>query len=120
MAETGLSVVLYLAARVPPLRRLPEFFLDVLGLVNDKEVSDHHALIPTLELKRRGCLRCLWRAQYPLLLAYCAMCGGGAVYEVVTAAFDCGGHTFTAKGKQAAFPGWRTSRRCSVPPRRSS
>ena len=51
MAETA-SVVLHLAARVPPFDACPEFFPDVLALVNDKEVSDHHALIPTLELEK--------------------------------------------------------------------
>ena len=29
------------------------------------------------------------------------------MYEAVTAAFDCGGHTFTAKGKQVLSQGWR-------------
>ena len=29
------------------------------------------------------------------------------VYEVVTATFDCGGHAFTAKGKQVLSQGWR-------------
>ena len=28
-------------------------------------------------------------------------------YEAVTAIFDCGGHTFTAKGKQVLSQGWR-------------
>ena len=51
MAETA-SVVLHLAARVPPFDACLEFFPDVAALVNDKEVSDHHALIPTLELEK--------------------------------------------------------------------
>ena len=51
MTETA-SVVLHLAARVPPFDACPKFFPDVLALVNDKEVSDHHALIPTLELEK--------------------------------------------------------------------
>ena len=51
MAETA-SVVLHLAARLPPFDACPEFFPDVAALVNDKGVSDHHALIPTLELEK--------------------------------------------------------------------
>ena len=36
------------------------------------------------------------------------MCIGGAyVYEAVTATFDCGGHSFTAKGKRILAEGWR-------------
>lgn len=51
MAETA-SVVLHLAAQVPPFDACPESFPDVLALVNDKEVSDHHAILPTLELEK--------------------------------------------------------------------
>ena len=29
------------------------------------------------------------------------------VYETVTATFDCGGHSFTAKGKHILSEGWR-------------
>ena len=29
------------------------------------------------------------------------------VYEAVTAIFDCGGHSFTAKGKRILSEGWR-------------
>ena len=29
------------------------------------------------------------------------------MYEEVTAAFDCGGHSFTAKGKRNLSEGWR-------------
>ena len=29
------------------------------------------------------------------------------MYEAVTAAFDCGGHTFTAKGRRILSEGWR-------------
>ena len=45
-----------------------------------------------------------------LLLVCCKLLCAAAepfVYEAVTAAFDCGGHTFTAKGKQVLSQGWR-------------
>ena len=29
------------------------------------------------------------------------------MYEAITAAFDCGGHSFTAKGKRILSEGWR-------------
>ena len=109
MAETA-SVVLHLAARVPPFDACPEFFPDVLGLVNDKEVSDHHALIPTLELEKADVPALPVGERNILLLVCCKLLCAAAepfVYEAVTAAFDCGGHTFTAKGKQVLFQGWR-------------
>ena len=45
-----------------------------------------------------------------LLLVCCKLLCAAAepfVYEAVTAIFDCGGHTFTAKGKQVLSQGWR-------------
>ena len=109
MAETA-SVVLHLAARVPPFDACPEFFPDVAALVNDKEVSDHHALIPTLELEKADVPGLPVGERNILLLVCCKLLCAAAepfVYEAVTAAFDCGGHTFTTKGKQVLSQGWR-------------
>ena len=109
MAETA-SVVLHLAARVPPFDACPEFFPDVLALLNDKEVSDHHALIPTLELEKEDVPALPVGERNILLLVCCKLLCAAAepfVYEVVTAAFECGGYTFTAKGKQVLSQGWR-------------
>ena len=110
IAETA-SVVLHLAARVPPFDACPEFFPDVLSLVNDKAVSDHHALIPTLELEKADVPVLPVGERNILLLVCCKLLCAAAepfVYEAVTATFDCGGHTFTAKGKQVLSQGWRT------------
>lgn len=109
MAETT-SVVLHLAARVPPFDACPEFFSDVAALVNDKEISDHHALIPTLELEKADVPALPVGERNILLLVCCKLLCAAAepfVYETVTATFDCGGHTFTAKGKQVLSQGWR-------------
>ena len=109
MMETA-SVVLHLAARVPPFDACPEFFPDVAALVNDKEVSDHHALIPTLELEKADVPALPVGERNILLLVCCKLLCAAAepfVYEAVTAAFDCGGHTFTAKGKRMLSQGWR-------------
>ena len=109
MAETA-SVVLHLAARVPPFDTCPEFFPDVLALVNNKEVSDHHALIPTLELEKADVPALPVGERNILLLVCCKLLCAAAepfVYEAVTATFDCGEHTFTAKGKQVLSQGWR-------------
>ena len=109
MTETA-SVVLHLAARVPPFDACPEFFPDVLALVNDKEVSDHHALIPTLELEKADVPALPVGERNILLLVCCKLLCAAAepfVYEAITATFDCGGHTFTAKGKQVLSQGWR-------------
>ena len=109
MAETA-SVVLHLAAQVPPFDACPDFFPDVTALVNDGKVSDHHAIIPTLELEKAD-LSELTVGERNTLLLVCRelLCAAAEpyVYEAVTAAFDCGGHTFTAKGRRILSEGWR-------------
>ena len=109
MAETA-SVVLHLAARVPPFDACPDFFPDVAALVNDGKVSDHHAIIPTLELEKAD-LSELTVGERNTLLLVCRelLCAAAEpyVYEAVTATFDCGGHTFIAKGRRVLSEGWR-------------
>ena len=109
MAETA-SVVLHLVARVPPFDACPDFFPDVAALVNDGKVSDHHAIIPTLELEKAD-LSELTVGERNTLLLVCRelLCAAAEpyVYEAVTATFDCGGHTFTAKGRRILSEGWR-------------
>ncbi|MBM6926713.1 DNA topoisomerase 3 [Pseudoflavonifractor phocaeensis] len=109
MAETA-SVVLHLAAQVPPFDACPEFFPDVTVLVNDKKVSDHHAILPTMELEKADVPALPVGERNILLLVCCKLLCAAAepfVYEAVTATFDCDDHTFTAKGKQVLSQGWR-------------
>ena len=109
MAETA-SAVLHLAAKVPPFDGCGEFFPDVTLLVNDRKVSDHHAIIPTLELEKAD-LSELPVGERNILLLVCRelLCAVAEpyVYEAVTATFTCGGQTFTAKGRRILSEGWR-------------
>ena len=79
-------------------------------LVNDKKVSDHHAIIPTLELEKAD-LSELPVGERNILLLVCRelLCAVAEpyVYEAVTATFTCGGQTFTAKGRRILSEGWR-------------
>ena len=109
MAESA-SAVLHLAAKVPSFDGCKEFFPDVTLLVNDKKVSDHHAIIPTLELEKAS-LSELPVGERNILLLVCRelLCAVAEpyVYEAVTATFTCGGQTFTAKGRRILSEGWR-------------
>lgn len=109
MAETA-SAVLHLAAKIPPFDGCDSFFPDVTLLVNDQKVSDHHAIIPTLELQK-ATLSELAVGERNILLLVCRelLCAAAEpyVYEAVTATFDCGGQTFTAKGRRVLSLGWK-------------
>ena len=92
---------------------------DVAALVNDKKVSDHHALIPTLELEKMDVPALPVGERNILLLVCCKLLCAAAepfVYEVVTATFDCGGHTSRQKESRCFPRAGGPSRRCSVPP----
>ena len=109
MAETA-SCVIHLAANVPPFDGISNFFPLVEAMISDKDVSDHHAIIPTMEIEKAD-LKLLPVGERNLLLLVCCklLCAsaGPYEYEAVTATFDCGGHTFTAKGRQVLSQGWR-------------
>ena len=109
MAET-VSCVLHLAAKVPPFDKCSSFFPLVELMVSDKDVTDHHAIIPTMETEKAD-ISALPVGERNLFLLVCCrlLCASAEpfVYETVTAAFECGGHTFTAKGKHILTEGWR-------------
>ena len=109
MAETA-SCVIHLAAKVPPFDGCSSFFPLVELMVSDKDVSDHHAIIPTMEIEKAD-IKALPVGERNLLLLVCCklLCASASPYEyeTVTATFDCGGHTFTAKGKRILSEGWR-------------
>ena len=109
MAETA-SCVIHLAAKVPPFDGISNFFPLVEAMISDKDVSDHHAIIPTMEIEKAE-LKLLPVGERNLLLLVCCklLCASAEpyVYEAVTATFDCGGQSFTAKGKRILSEGWR-------------
>ena len=79
-------------------------------MISDKDVSDHHAIIPTMEIEKAD-IKALPLGEHNLFLLVCCklLCASAEpyVYEAVTATFDCGGHSFTAKGKRILAEGWR-------------
>ena len=109
MAETA-SCVIHLAAKVPPFDGCSNFFPLVELMISDRDVSDHHAIIPTMEIEKAD-IKALPVGERNLLLLICCrlLCASANPYEyeAVTATFDCGGHTFTAKGRRILTEGWR-------------
>jgi len=109
MAESA-SVIVHLAAKVPPFDGISNFFPDVSSLVSDKDVTDHHAIIPTMELEKAE-IKLLPVGERNLLLLVCCklLCAVAEahIYETVTATVECGGYSFTAKGKHIVSEGWR-------------
>ena len=109
MAETA-SCVIHLAAKLPPFDSCSNFFPLVEAMISDKNVSDHHAIIPTMELEKAD-VHALPVGERNLLLLVCCklLCAAAEsyVYEAVTTTLDCGRQFFTAKGKRILSEGWQ-------------
>ena len=109
MAETA-SCVIHLAVKVPPFDKCSSFYPLVELMVSNKDVTDHHAIIPTMETEKAD-ISALPVGERNLFLLVCCrlLCASAEPfhYETVTTSFECGGHTFTAKGKHILSEGWR-------------
>ncbi|MGL5435492.1 MAG: DNA topoisomerase 3 [Lachnospiraceae bacterium] len=113
MADTVMDVV-GMAVKFSPFSGCPDFSPNVDPLLSDKDVSDHHAIIPTMEAGKAD-LTALHVGERGLFMLICCKLLSSAasphVYETVTAVFECGGHSFTAKGKSIVTEGWKVFER---------
>ena len=116
MAET-VAAVIGIVAKLPPFGGHPEFSPDVAALLSDKDVSDHHAIIPTVQMETAD-LAALPVGERSLILLICCklLCAAACfhVYEAVEAVFDVRNasvpdaiYSFTAKGKSVLVEGWK-------------
>lgn len=107
------------AAAVPELVKLavsslpfdvPMGPLDVARVVDASKVSDHHALLPTMQIKK-DTLAALPAGERNVLTLVMVrlLCATGQkqTYEDTVAILDCGGVPFTAKGRVVDNPGWK-------------
>lgn len=109
MKETAEAVIHTLLSKfsfMQGVKLIPE----VTGLLNSKKVSDHHAVIPTMELEKMELSMLPESERNILFLAGARLLMASAashIYETVTAVFNCEDHTFTAKGKTVLSSGWK-------------
>ena len=83
---------------------------DIDRVTDDSKVTDHHAIIPTVEIARTDLSELPSGERDVLtLLAVRLLCATTQAnrFEAVTAMLDCQGHTFTAKGKTILQSGWK-------------
>ena len=83
---------------------------DIDRVTDDSKVTDHHAIIPTVEIARTDLSELPSGERDVLtLLAVRLLCATTQAnrFEAVTAMLDCQGYTFTAKGKTILQSGWK-------------
>ena len=83
---------------------------DIKRLLNSKKVTDHHAIIPTVEIALAD-LKALPETERKILslVANRLLCATGEkhLYETVKAELTCGGYVFQTSGKSVLKNGWK-------------
>ena len=109
MGGTVAQIAALLAGKLPFMQGA-DFTPEISRLLDSKKVSDHHAIIPTMELAKADLAalpeserNILTLARARLLMA----CAEPHIFEAVTAVFSCAGQEFTAKGKTVLAEGWK-------------
>ena len=109
MGDTANSIIALLSGKLPFLAGV-SFAPELSKVLNSKKVSDHHAIIPTMELAKTDLAALPETERNILTLAGARLCMATAephIFEAVTAVFDCAGQLFTAKGKTVLSDGWK-------------
>lgn len=87
---------------------------DIDRITDGSKVTDHHAIIPTVEMARTD-LTSLPSGERDVLMLLAARLLSATAqahkFEEVTAILDCAGNHFTAKGKTVLQDGWKEADR---------
>ncbi len=109
MKDTATALIQWIQGNLPfgnSVSGLP----NVSRVINNKKVTDHHAIIPTLEIFRVD-FSSLPKGELKVLLLVAARLLSATSlphrYEAVKAVLSCEGHTFTARGKTILEEGWK-------------
>lgn len=109
MQATAASLILWLRDNMP-FGKGCAGEPDIDRVTDDSKVTDHHAIIPTVEIARTDLSELPSGERDVLtLLAVRLLCATTQAnrFEAVTAILDCQGYTFTAKGKTILQSGWK-------------
>ena len=109
MGDTAAKTVTMLSGKLPFMEGA-EFTPDVFRTLDSSKVSDHHAIIPTMELAKTDPAALPESERNILTLAGARLIFAAAephIFEAVTAVFSCAGTEFTARGKTVLAGGWK-------------
>ena len=109
MGETAAKTVTMLSGKLPFMEGA-EFTPDVSQTLDSSKVSDHHAIIPTMELAKTDLSTLPESERNILTLVGARLIFAAAAphtFEAVTAVFSCAGTEFTARGKTVLAGGWK-------------
>ena len=114
MGDTAAKTVTMLSGKLPFMEGA-EFTPDVSQTLDSSKVSDHHAIIPTMELAKTDLAALPESERNILTLAGARLIFAAAephIFEAVTAVFSCADTEFTARGKTVLAGGWKNLEHC--------
>ena len=109
MQATAASLVLWLRDHMP-FGKGCAGEPDINRVTDGNKVTDHHAIIPTVEIARTDLSELPSGERDVLTLIAARLLSATAQahrFEAVTAVLDCQGNSFTAKGKTVLQAGWK-------------
>ncbi len=109
MEDTAAKTVTMLSEKLPFMEGA-EFTPDVSRTLDSSKVSDHHAIIPTMELAKTDLAALPESERNILTLAGARLIFAAAephIFEAVTAVFSCADTEFMARGKTVLAGGWK-------------
>ena len=113
MGDTAASIVSLLCGKLPFMASAA-YEQSISRVLNSKKVSDHHAIIPTMEIAKTDLTTLPESERNILTLTGARLLMATAaphVYEAVTSVFSCADHEFTARGKTVIAAGWKNIER---------
>lgn len=118
MRNTARAVV-QLSAKHTPFCNCDDFIPNMARIVNDNKVSDHHAIIPTVQIGSLNLAELPNGERNILQLIMCRLlCSVNEpyIYEIVTVEFECGGTIFITKEKNIVSNGFKAIEKLLVSP----
>lgn len=109
MGDTATTTAALLCGKLPFMAGA-DFTPEIARTLDSKKVSDHHAIIPTMELAKCDLSSLPETERNILTLAGARLLFAAAephTFEAVTAVFSCADTEFTARGKTVLCAGWK-------------
>ena len=109
MSDTAAGIIKLLCGKFSFMAG-KDFTPELGKVLNSKKVSDHHAIIPTMELAKADLTALPESERNILTLAGARLLMATAAphtFEAVTAVFECAGQSFIARGKTVLSDGWK-------------
>lgn len=110
MEDTARNVLSIVQGTFPYLQDERPVSVDFKRVMNSKKVSDHHAIIPTVQIENYHNVQLSDGELKILALISARLCMATAEkyqYRSIKAELECGGNTFTASGTTVVEPGWK-------------